>query len=460
MSKSFEGQTNQKEKWYGTDYRVRPIPEATMDAWKRPVASNKLKIDFPKPNPFIPSEAGLQVRIPKPPTIFAADRTFESRLTPIRPPKLIRDDGTDGRWKVYFKEDDRFGLPKSFVIFQILSSNVFSNARKAALSNLLEICLADKLDEYAYDASLAGLSYDVKVLPRGIRLTFGGYSDKLQDFAAYVSKKLSTDVSKLLPRTDTEFEQYKDQVMRALSAFDVKQPYFHASYYSQLLLQPTRFQFSNSDLREQTRPLLLPDLVAYAKEFWSRGRGEALIQGNYNEREALDMVKLIGDALPFKAIPDSEVPPRLVALPLPTSDSYVVPTRLRIAEPNPANENAVSYVMLQSLAQDESSHVMIELLASIVDEPFYDELVCNQNCNTCLFYFVTDYSHNVLFQSGQKDSLDTLFLLASVGLLVPELSRKDRQGTVFFLLICYCVYCSISHTLFSRQSPASLFNLM
>ena len=375
LSKAFEGQTDQKEKWYGTDYRVRPIPDSAMKTWKQPIAPNKLKIDFPKPNPFIPSEAGLQVKIQPSPQESAASRTFESRLTPIRPPRVIRDDGPDGRWKVYFKEDDRFGLPKAFVIFQILSNEVFGTSKKAALSNLLEICISDRLDEYAYDAGLAGLVYDVKVMPRGIRLTFGGYNDKLQDFAAYISKKLSVEVTKLLPKTDKEFERYKDQIMRALSAFDAKQPYFHASYYSQILLQPTRFQFSNSELRDQTRNLLLPDLIDYAKQLWSRGKGEALIQGNFDEKEALGVVNSIGDALPFRPIPEDEVPPQLEALPLPRSDSYIVPTRLLVAEPNPANENSVSYIMLQSLAREEKAHVLIELITSIVEEPFYGELV-------------------------------------------------------------------------------------
>ena len=200
-------------------------------------------------------------------------------------------------------------------------------------------------------------------------------NDKLRDFAAYVSKKLSVEVTKLLPKTDKEFERYKDQIMRGLSAFDVKQPYFHASYYSQLLLQPTRFQFPNNELRDQTRNLLLPDLISYAKELWSRGKGEALIQGNFDESEALAMVKSIGDALPFKSIPENEIPQRLEALPLPPSESYIVPTRLLIAEPNPANENSVSYVMLQSLNKDEKSHMMLELISSVVQEPFYDELV-------------------------------------------------------------------------------------
>lgn len=157
-----------------------------------------------------------------------------------------------------------------------------------------------------------------------------------------------------------------------------RQPYFHASYYAQLLLQPTRFQFPNSELRDQTRSLLLPDLISYAKELWSRGKGEALIQGNFDESEALAMVKSIGDALPFKPIPESEVPALLEALPLPPTESSLVPARLAIAEPNPANENSVSYIMLQSLKKDEKSHMLIELISSIVNEPFYDELVSEE----------------------------------------------------------------------------------
>jgi len=145
LSKTFDGQTDQKEKWYGTDYRVRPIDAPTMQSWNQPLAPNKLKIDFPRPNVFIPSESGLRVKIKPSRTVSASSRTFEARLTPIRPPRVIRDDGPDGRWKVYFKEDDRFGLPKAFVIFQILTSVVFESPKKAALSNLLEICIADKL---------------------------------------------------------------------------------------------------------------------------------------------------------------------------------------------------------------------------------------------------------------------------------------------------------------------------
>lgn len=181
------------------------------------------------------------------------------------------------------------------------------------------------------DAGLAGLTYDIKVLPRGIRLTFGGFNDKLLEFASYVSKKLTKDVAMLLPRSDADFDRYKDQIMRALSAFDVKQPYAHAAYYTNLALQPRKFQYSNAILREETRKITLPDLTAYVKTVWSSGKGVALVQGNLYEEEARKLVAAIGDILPFR--PTTDFPPYVRALPLPSSDAAMLPPRLLVAEP-------------------------------------------------------------------------------------------------------------------------------
>jgi insulysin len=113
-------------------------------------------------------------------------------------------------------------------------------------------------------AELAGLTYQVNILPRGPRLTFGGYSDKLKDFSKYVTQNLSGGAHTLLPKSDQEFDRYKDQIMRSLSSFDVNQPYAHASYYGQITIKPRRFQFENSELRDATRKLTLPDLKRYA----------------------------------------------------------------------------------------------------------------------------------------------------------------------------------------------------
>lgn len=229
-----------------------------------------------------------------------------------------------------------------------------------------------------YLAELAGLSYDFRILARGVRLTFGGYNDKMKRFASFVSSKLFANVQALLPADDKDFDRYKDQIMRALSAFDVSQPYSHASYYAQLILQPRRFQYTNKSLRDATRKMTLPDLVAYSKTVWKEGKGECLVQGNFNEAEALDLVRSIGDTIPFQPISVNDYPPRLEALPLPTSDSFTLPPRLLVAEPNPSNENSACHIMIQSLGKSNKDHVLIELLSAVLDEPFYNELRTKQ----------------------------------------------------------------------------------
>jgi insulysin len=150
LSKTFEGQTDRKEQWYGTDFRVREIPSITLAQWENCEPAKNLKIDFPRPNPFIPSEAGLRVKnIPV--NNNNGKKSFEERMEPITPPRKIRDDGADGRWTVWFKEDDGFGKPKGFLVFQVLTKEVYASPMNAALANLYEISVSDRLREYAYD---------------------------------------------------------------------------------------------------------------------------------------------------------------------------------------------------------------------------------------------------------------------------------------------------------------------
>ena len=151
LSKTFDGRTDLREKWYGTDYRIRPLAPEVLNRWRGASSSRKLNVDFPTPNPFIPSERGLRVKKERKPMEQLRKRSFESRMAPQPSPTIIRDDGPEGRWTVHFKQDETFGQPKAYVIFQLLSKDVFSSPVRAALSNLYELCVSDKLREYAYD---------------------------------------------------------------------------------------------------------------------------------------------------------------------------------------------------------------------------------------------------------------------------------------------------------------------
>ncbi|KAL3902900.1 MAG: hypothetical protein SGILL_010650, partial [Bacillariaceae sp.] len=215
-----------------------------------------------------------------------------------------------------------------------------------------------KLGEYAYDAGLAGLTYDIRIVPRGVRLTLGGYNDKLQTFASYLSKKISTDMKDILPKDEAEFERYKDILTRTFA--------------------PTAFQFTNQELLDATEAATLGDLMEYVSSIWTSGKGVALVQGNVEEKEAQTLVTTIDKALGFQTIPANEYPPELEPLPLPQSPANAMATRLSITEPNEENGNAASYVVIQSLSTEPKEHVLIELVSSIVSEPFYEELRTRQ----------------------------------------------------------------------------------
>ena len=156
---------------------------STLMRWQNCAPAETIGLSYPRRNVFIPSESGIRVK--KKPN-QSVPKTFEEKIKPITPPSIIRDDGDEGRWTVWYKQDDRFGKPKAFMIFQLLTDELYSSPTKASLASLYQQCAADKLNEYTYDARLADLSYDFQVLPRGVRLTFGGYNDKLKTFASYV----------------------------------------------------------------------------------------------------------------------------------------------------------------------------------------------------------------------------------------------------------------------------------
>ena len=140
------------------------------------------------------------------------------------------------------------------------------------------------------------------------------------------------------------------------------------------MTQPTEFQYTNTELLEATEAATLDDLMEYVSSIWSSGKGMALVQGNLEEKEAQALVTTIDKALGFQTVAANELPPELTPLPLPNA----MPTRLSMTEPNEENGNAASYVVIQSLSNEPRDHVLIELISSVVSEPFYEELRTRQ----------------------------------------------------------------------------------
>jgi len=57
VSKKFEAVADEREKWYGTHYKLEDLSKEVMDKWSNSVPSNELQL--PAKNEFIPSNFKL-----------------------------------------------------------------------------------------------------------------------------------------------------------------------------------------------------------------------------------------------------------------------------------------------------------------------------------------------------------------------------------------------------------------
>jgi insulysin len=93
-------------------------------------------------------------------------------------------------------------------------SPVFDESAASALkASLFTSLVTDALTEYAYDAEVAGLSYDVHTNGNALTLSISGYNDKLPVLLKVVLEKLKT-----LQVDPQRFDLIKDQV-RSLAGF-------------------------------------------------------------------------------------------------------------------------------------------------------------------------------------------------------------------------------------------------
>jgi insulysin len=110
-------------------------------------------LHLPSPNPFIPDDF----------TIKQATDKFSSTL-----PILLR---SDNKMKLWFKQDTTFKLPRAILNFEINSPAAYESPTAVVMSKLFCKLLTDSLNEYAYDADIAGLSYALSNTIEGLAVS-------------------------------------------------------------------------------------------------------------------------------------------------------------------------------------------------------------------------------------------------------------------------------------------------
>ncbi|XP_065207037.1 insulin-degrading enzyme [Planococcus citri] len=342
VSKSFESIATEVEPWYGTKYKIEPIPDDLIMKWKEVDVPPKEVLHLPPPNEFVPENFDLfplDANAPKNPTIL-----YESRTS-----------------RVWYKQDDEYLLPKLNVHIELFSPLAFLDPGNYNLTNMFVFLLKDALNEYAYAAKLAGLSWNITSTKNGVLLGLSGYNEKLPVLLDRVIDRMVT--FQVDPK---RFEIIREAFIRSLKNFEADQPHQHANFFLSYAL--TEYGYNKEELLDACDVLNEQNLMRFLPDFFSHIYMQVLIHGNCSNNVALHIVKLCED--PFKSacglLPQQLLPYREVNLEYGSHFVYEIY--------NKVHSSSCFCAYYQCSLESTANNTIIELFAQIINEPCFNVL--------------------------------------------------------------------------------------
>ncbi|XP_026133795.1 insulin-degrading enzyme isoform X3 [Carassius auratus] len=354
VSKSFEGQTDRTEEWYGTQYKQEAITDEAIKKWQNANLNGKFKL--PMKNEFIPTNFEIYPLEKDPPSI----------------PTLIKDTAMS---KVWFKQDDKFFLPKACLNFEFFSPFAYVDPLHCNMAYLYLELLKDSLNEYAYAAELAGLGYDLQNTVYGMYLSVKGYNDKQHILLKKIIEKMAS-----FQIDEKRFDIIKEAYMRSLNNFRAEQPHQHAMYYLRLLM--TEVAWTKDELRDALEDVTLPRLKAFIPQLLSRLHIEALLHGNITKQSALGMMQMLEDTLIEHAHTKPLLPSQLIRyreVQVPDGGWYVYQQR------NEVHNNCGIEIYYQTDMQNTHENMLLELFCQIISEPCFNTLRTKEQLGYIVF---------------------------------------------------------------------------
>uniref|UniRef100_A0A8C4JAA5 Insulin-degrading enzyme n=1 Tax=Dromaius novaehollandiae TaxID=8790 RepID=A0A8C4JAA5_DRONO len=354
VSKSFEGKTDRTEDWYGTQYKQEAISDEVIKKWQNADLNGKFKL--PMRNEFIPTNFEI---LP-----------LEKDATQY--PALVKDTAMS---KLWFKQDDKFFLPKACLNFEFFSRYIYADPLHCNMTYLFIRLLKDDLKEYTYAARLSGLIYGIASGMNAILLSVKGYNDKQHILLKKIIEKMAT-----FEIDEKRFEIIKEAYMRSLNNFRAEQPHQHAMYYLRLLM--TEVAWTKDELKEALDDVTLPRLKAFISQLLSRLHIEALLHGNITKQAALGIMQMVEDTLIEHAHTKPLLPSQLVRyreVQLPDRGWFVYQQR------NEVHNNCGIEIYYQTDMQSTSENMFLELFCQIISEPCFNTLRTKEQLGYIVF---------------------------------------------------------------------------
>lgn len=360
ISQTFPGDWDQKEKYYGTEYKIEKIPEDFLKeirtAYTSTTQDRLPELHLPGRNQFIPTNLEVEKKDVE---------------TPAIAPVLIRNDESVQAW---FKKDDTFWVPKANVYTVLRNPLPGVTAENAAKAKLYVELVKDALEEYAYDAELGGLTYGVSSYSGGLDIEIGGYNDKI----SILYEKVLTTMRDLEIKED-RFKILKEQLIRGYKNWDLTQPYNQVGDYTSYLNSDRGF--IKDHLLAELEAITAKDVAVFFPQLLRQAHIQTLAHGNLYKEDALKLVSIVESTLRPRTLPKSQWPV-IRSLILPPGSNY----RYNRTLPDPANVNhAIEYFLYVGDKMDRVLRAKTLLLDQITHEPAFDQLRTKEQLGYVVF---------------------------------------------------------------------------
>ena len=378
IDQQFPGDWDAKEKWYKTEYKLEKIPEDLMqDLWaaaQAPVTERPTKLHLPAMNEFVPQRLEVERK----------DVTEPAR----HPTLILHDDNV----RVWFKKDDQFWAPKANIKLLLRSPVVSLTPMNAIMARLYIDLVEDSLNEYAYDAEIAGLDYSLPESAQGLSIELNGFNDKM----SVLLEKVLLGIRNLEIKQE-RFDVVKHKVAKAYKNFDYRDPYRQINVFSRMLISER--SWAPFQMLEELPVVTAEDMRSYFPELLRQMHIEILVHGNMYKEDALNITNLIESTLRPLRLPESQWPPRR-AIALPSGANYLYE---RVLKDSDNVNHCLEYIISVGSLSNRSQRAKLLLFSQIAMEPCFDTLRTKEQLgyivNSDTGVYVTVGTWRILVQS-------------------------------------------------------------
>lgn len=337
--------------YYQVPYSTRPLDIAGLryDDDDAGVAA----LHLPAPNEFIAEDVAL---VSLPDTLQAV-------------PEVLLDTARQTLW---YMPDDEFRVPRGSTYINFRSPAVGSSALQSARAALYTALLTDHVNEFAYPAQLAGMSFSFRKHAQGISLRLSGYTDKQSLLLDQLLEAIeSPDFSR------ERFEDIRSDMIRKLENSVAKRP---SSQVVDDLNEALQYgSWGEQALIEALEQTDLPALEDYIRGFWRGATAEALVYGNYGPGRVDELSRALERVVGEGPAPEL---PGVRLLKLAAGESLQYPVDV-------PHDDAVVAWYLQGAGDSWEDRALAAMTAQVMSSGFFQQLRTEQQ----LGYVVGAYSY-------------------------------------------------------------------